>query len=83
MFNFFFRSHGSMGKIAVPYWTEEVTAKVGKDFVDVKGELIFLNEETSKTISIRIIKENCYKKNITLYLKLGNYIKVFSILKIR
>jgi hypothetical protein len=69
------RSHGSIGKVAVPYSTEEGTAKVGKDFFHMNGELIFLNDETFKTISIRIIKENCYKKNIILYLKLGKNIK--------
>ena len=39
------RMSGARGKVAIPYTTEEGTAKAGKDFEHVEGELIFCNEE--------------------------------------
>ena len=39
------RMSGARGKVAVPYTTEEGTAKAGKDYEHVEGELIFCNEE--------------------------------------
>merc|ERR1711876_145041 len=42
------RMSGARGKVAVPYTTEEGTAKAGKDYEHVEGELIFCNEENEK-----------------------------------
>ena len=39
------RQSGARGKVAIPFTTEEGTAKAGKDFEHVEGELIFANEE--------------------------------------
>jgi len=40
------RWSGARGRVAVPYETEEGTAKPGKDYVHVESELIFENNET-------------------------------------
>ena len=39
------RMSGARGKVAIPFCTEEGTAKGGKDYEHVEGELIFNNEE--------------------------------------
>lgn len=39
------RQSGARGKVAIPFATEEGTAKAGKDFEHIEGELIFNNEE--------------------------------------
>ncbi|QQP54780.1 Uncharacterized protein FKW44_007721 [Caligus rogercresseyi] len=41
------RISGARGKVAIPYITEEGTAKAGKDFEHVEGELTFENEENA------------------------------------
>merc|ERR1711997_463807 len=46
------RQSGARGKVAIPFTTEEGTAKAGKDFEHVEGEIIFCNEENAKTIEI-------------------------------
>lgn len=40
------RYSGARGKVMVPYWTEDGTAKAGKDYEPVHAELIFENNET-------------------------------------
>lgn len=40
------RFSGARGKVKIPYWTESGTAKPGKDFEDMHGELIFDNNES-------------------------------------
>ena len=39
------RMSGARGKVAIPYTTEEGTAKAGKDYEHQEGELIYQNEE--------------------------------------
>ena len=39
------RMSGARGKVGIPFATEEGTAKAGKDFEHVEGELIYNNEE--------------------------------------
>ncbi|CRL05207.1 CLUMA_CG018038, isoform A [Clunio marinus] len=39
------RYSGARGKVVVPYWTEDGTAKSGKDYDSMRGELIFENNE--------------------------------------
>lgn len=40
------RTSGARGKVAVPYHTQEVTAKAGDDYEEVAGKLEFQNDET-------------------------------------
>ncbi|KAA0198330.1 Sodium-calcium exchanger protein 1 [Hyalella azteca] len=40
------RYSGARGRVSVPYHTEDGTAKAGKDYEAVEGELIFENNET-------------------------------------
>merc|ERR1712050_357235 len=51
------RISGARDKVAVPYNTEDGTAKEGEHYEAQEGELIFNNEETSKTISLEITEE--------------------------
>lgn len=39
------RSSGARGHVAVPYKTIDGTARAGKDFVPVTGEVVFANDE--------------------------------------
>ena len=39
------RMSGARGTVGIPYECEEGTAKAGKDYEHVEGELIFKNEE--------------------------------------
>merc|ERR1711944_73406 len=61
------RQSGARGKVAIPFTTEEGTAKAGKDFEHVEGEIIFCNEENAKTIEIPIMEEDSYEKNVVMY----------------
>ncbi|XP_059087402.1 sodium/calcium exchanger 3-like isoform X1 [Tigriopus californicus] len=65
------RISGARGKVGIPYTTEEGTAKAGKDYTHVEGELIFANEENAKTIEIPIIEEDSYEKNCVMYVVIG------------
>merc|ERR1719471_1857119 len=65
------RMSGARGKVAIPYTTEEGTAKAGKDYEHVEGELIFCNEENEKVIEIPIMEEDSYEKNAVLYCTIG------------
>ena len=40
------RISGARGKVAIPYSTEDGTAKEGTHYEAVEGELLFCNEET-------------------------------------
>merc|ERR1712080_253366 len=53
-------------KVALPYTTEEGTAKAGKDYEHQEGELIYCNEENAKTIEIPIMEEDSYEKNVVV-----------------
>merc|ERR1719150_2156497 len=61
----------SRGTVAIPYSTEEGTAKDGKDYEGVEGEVEFKNEETDKVISIPILDEESYEKNLIMYVNIG------------
>lgn len=39
------RYSGARGKVIVQYWTEDGTAKAGKDYESMRGELVFENNE--------------------------------------
>lgn len=40
------RYSGARGRVIIPYWTEDGTAKAGKDYEPQQGELVFENNET-------------------------------------
>jgi len=61
------RISGARGKVAIPFNTEDGTAKEGSHYEAVEGELIFSNEETEKTIEIPIIDEESYEKNLVMF----------------
>merc|ERR1712226_135153 len=65
------RITGTRGKVAIPYTTEEGTAKAGKDYEHVEGELFFCNEEYEKYIEIPIMEEDSYEKNVVMYVQIG------------
>merc|ERR1712241_777513 len=65
------RISGARGKVAIPYNTEDGTAKEGEHYEAMEGELIFNNEETSKTISLEITDEESYEKNLIMYVSIG------------
>merc|ERR1712227_459124 len=64
------RISGARGKVAIPFSTEEGTAKEGTHFEAVEGELIFCNEETEKIIEIPILDEESYEKNLIMYVEI-------------
>merc|ERR1712048_1141985 len=59
------------GKVAIPYNTEDGTAKDGEHYEAQEGELIFCNEETEKTIEIPIMDEESYEKSLIMYVVIG------------
>merc|ERR1711872_984309 len=65
------RISGARGKVAIPFSTEEGTAKEGTHFEAVEGELIFCNEETEKIIELPILDEESYEKSLIMYVNIG------------
>merc|ERR1719278_1702200 len=65
------RISGARGKVAIPYNTEDGTAKEGEHYEAQEGEVIICNEETSKTISLEITDEESYEKNLIMYVNIG------------
>uniref|UniRef100_A0A8C5PHA8 Solute carrier family 8 member A3 n=1 Tax=Leptobrachium leishanense TaxID=445787 RepID=A0A8C5PHA8_9ANUR len=65
------RTSGARGTVIVPFRTIEGTAKGGgEDFEDAYGELEFKNDETVKTIHIKVIDDEEYEKNKTFFIEL-------------
>merc|ERR1719410_366663 len=64
------RISGVRGKVAIPYSTEDGTAKDGTHYEAAEGELIFCNEETEKIIEIPILDEESYEKNLIMYVEI-------------
>jgi len=65
------RISGARGKVAIPFNTEDGTAKEGSDYEAQEGELIFENEENEKTIELAITDEESYEKNKIMYVNIG------------
>merc|ERR1719319_691144 len=65
------RSSGARGQVAIPFNTEDGTAKEGEHYEAQEGELMYHNEETEKTISIAITDEESYEKNLIMYVEIG------------
>merc|ERR1712117_35576 len=66
------RISGARGKVAIPFNTEDGTAKEGTHYEAQEGELMYENEETSKTISIAITDEESYEKSLIMYVEIGD-----------
>jgi len=64
------RWSGCRGRVIIPYRTEDGTAKAGKDYEHVEGNLVFENEETEKIIEVPIIEEDSYEKDVLFYLEI-------------
>merc|ERR1711868_331407 len=64
------RISGARGKVAIPYSTEDGTAKEGVHYEAVEGELMYTNEETEKIIEIPILDEESYEKNLIMYVEI-------------
>ncbi|XP_055632887.1 sodium/calcium exchanger 3 isoform X2 [Toxorhynchites rutilus septentrionalis] len=65
------RYSGARGTVRVPYWTEDGTAKTGRDYEEQRGELIFENNEVEKVIQLCIIEEGSYEKDVLFYVNIG------------
>jgi len=65
------RYSGARGRVSIPYHTEDGTAKAGKDYESVEGELVFENNETDQYVSIPVLEEDSYEKDVIFYLVLG------------
>ncbi|XP_048393962.1 sodium/calcium exchanger 3 isoform X2 [Stegostoma tigrinum] len=66
------RTSGARGTVIVPFRTIEGTAKGGgEDFEDTYGELEFKNDETLKTISVKINDAEEYEKQEHFFIVLG------------
>jgi len=65
------RISGARGKVGIPFSTEDGTAKEGTHYEAQEGELMYENEETTKTISIAITDEESYEKSLIMYVSIG------------
>ncbi|XP_049863637.1 sodium/calcium exchanger 1 isoform X3 [Schistocerca gregaria] len=65
------RYSGARGRVAVPYSTEDGTAHAGKQYEAASGEIIFDNNETEKFITLHIVDEDSYEKDMLFYVQLG------------
>uniref|UniRef100_A0A3Q3WFS6 Calx-beta domain-containing protein n=1 Tax=Mola mola TaxID=94237 RepID=A0A3Q3WFS6_MOLML len=64
------RNSGSRGTVAVPYHTEDGSAKAGLDYEETRGELEFTNEQTSQILKVRIINVEEYEKQENFFIVL-------------
>ncbi|XP_055055689.2 sodium/calcium exchanger 2a isoform X1 [Misgurnus anguillicaudatus] len=64
------RTTGVRGTVVIPYHTEDGTARQGVDYEHTQGELEFTNEQTSKTLQVRIINVQEYEKRENFYIVL-------------
>ncbi|XP_026183981.1 sodium/calcium exchanger 2a isoform X2 [Mastacembelus armatus] len=64
------RNSGSRGTVAVPYHTEDGSAKAGVDYEETRGEVEFTDEQTSQTLQVRIINVEEYEKQESFFIVL-------------
>uniref|UniRef100_W5K1U0 Solute carrier family 8 member 2a n=1 Tax=Astyanax mexicanus TaxID=7994 RepID=W5K1U0_ASTMX len=64
------RNSGVRGTVTVPYHTEDGSARQGVDYEFVQGELEFTNEQTCKTLQVRIVNVQEYEKRENFYIVL-------------
>jgi len=72
------RSSGARGSVGIPYSTEDGTAKEGQHYEAEEGELMYVNEETTKTININITDEESYEKSLIMYVSIGEPRHIFE-----
>merc|ERR1719312_2181098 len=65
------RISGARGKVAIPFSTEDGSAKSGVHYESVEGELLFENEETEKIVELPITDEESYEKSLIMYVNIG------------
>uniref|UniRef100_A0A8C2TXG1 Solute carrier family 8 member A3 n=1 Tax=Coturnix japonica TaxID=93934 RepID=A0A8C2TXG1_COTJA len=66
------RTSGARGTVIVPFRTVEGSAKGGgEDFEDTCGELEFKNDETVKTVRVKIVDEEEYERQENFFIALG------------
>ncbi|XP_077192635.1 sodium/calcium exchanger 2 [Paroedura picta] len=66
------RSSGARGTVMVPYQTVEGTARGGGiDYEDSSGELEFKDDETVKSLSVKIVDVEEYEKKDSFFIELG------------
>ncbi|XP_068155119.1 sodium/calcium exchanger Calx isoform X2 [Drosophila tropicalis] len=65
------RYSGARGTVIVPYWTEDDTAMAGRDYEMARGELVFENNDTQQTITIPILEQSSYEKDVSLKVHIG------------
>ncbi|XP_015706025.2 sodium/calcium exchanger 2, partial [Coturnix japonica] len=66
------RSSGARGTVMLPYRTVEGTARGGGvDYEDACGELEFRNDETAKTLQVKIVDDEEYEKRDNFFIELG------------
>lgn len=64
------RSSGARGCVAVPFHAVDGTAKAGKDYEILTGELYFENDETEQYIKIHIVDDEEYEKTESFAIEL-------------
>ncbi|XP_054855991.1 sodium/calcium exchanger 2 isoform X4 [Eublepharis macularius] len=66
------RSSGARGTVMVPYQTVEGTARGGGvDYEDSSGELEFKDDETVKSLYVKIVDVEEYEKKDSFFIELG------------
>ncbi|XP_020799522.1 sodium/calcium exchanger 3 isoform X3 [Drosophila serrata] len=65
------RYSGARGTVIIPYWTEGDSAIEGKDYEEARGELVFENNESEKTIDIYIMEQSSYEKDVSFRVYIG------------
>ncbi|KAK6477714.1 sodium/calcium exchanger 1-like [Huso huso] len=70
------RTSGARGMVIVPYKAVEGSAKSGDDYEECEGKLEFRNDETMKTIEVKIIDDEEYEKNKAFTIVLGEPVLV-------
>ncbi|XP_063232108.1 sodium/calcium exchanger 3 isoform X3 [Bacillus rossius redtenbacheri] len=64
------RYSGARGRVAVRFSTQDGTAKAGREYEALAGELVFDNNQSEQTIPLRIIDEDSYEKDVLFYVNL-------------
>lgn len=64
------RSSGARGCVVIPFHAVDGTAKAGKDFELISGELYFENDETEQCIRIHIVDDEEYEKTESFSIEL-------------
>ncbi|XP_074872274.1 sodium/calcium exchanger 2 isoform X2 [Carettochelys insculpta] len=66
------RNSGARGTVIVPYRTVEGTARgAGIDYEDACGELEFKDDETVKSLQVKIVDDEEYEKKDNFFIELG------------